>query len=135
VREAHPEIERLGARVIAVGTGAAYQAKHLMDAGMPFPCLVDADARLYAALGIGRIEWHEWLKPGVWRNYLYALRRGSRPGKVTGDPRRLSGVAIIDPGRSVRWLYRSRVPGDYPPIDTLLDMLQEATRANTPPSG
>jgi AhpC/TSA antioxidant enzyme len=124
VREAHPEIERLGAGVIAVGTGAAYQAQHLMDSGMPFPCLVDQDARLYAALGIGRIEWHEWLKPGVWRNYLDALRRGSRPGRVTGDPRRLSGVAIIDPSRHVRWLYRSQVPGDYPPIGSVLDALR-----------
>jgi hypothetical protein len=24
--------------------------------------LIDPDARLYTALGIGRIEWHEWLK-------------------------------------------------------------------------
>lgn len=127
MREAHPELERLGARVTAVGTGAAYQAQHLMDTGMPFPCLIDSDARLYAALGIGRIEWHEWLKPSVWRNYLRALRRGSRPGKVTGDPRRLSGVAIIDRSRQVRWLYRSQVPGDYPPIQTVLDALRGTT--------
>lgn len=40
-----------------------------------------------------------------------------RLGRVTGDPRRLSGVAIVDPERRVRWLYRSRVLGDYPPID------------------
>jgi AhpC/TSA antioxidant enzyme len=127
VREAYPQLERLGVRVIAVGTGAPYQARHLMDTGMPFPCLIDAEARLYAALGIGRIEWHEWLKPDVWRNYTRALRRGSKPGRVTGDPRRLSGVAIIDPERHVRWIYRSRIPGDYPPIGTVLDELRRAT--------
>jgi hypothetical protein len=127
VREAYPQLEALGARVIAVGTGAAYQAQHLMGTGVPFPCLIDAEARLYAALGIGRIEWHEWLKPGVWHNYLRALRRGARPGRVTGDPRRLSGVAIIDPERHVRWVYRSRVPGDYPPVDTVLDQVRTAT--------
>jgi len=135
VREAHPEIERLGARVIAVGTGADYQAQHLMDSGTPFPCLVDADARLYAALGIGRIEWHEWLKPAVWGNYLRALRRESRPGRVTGDPRRLSGVAIIGPDRRVRWVYRSRVPGDYPPVGTVLDELQCTTGRSGHPRG
>jgi hypothetical protein len=135
VREAHPQLERLGARVIAVGTGAAYQAQHLMDTGMPFPCLVDADARLYAALGIGRIEWRQWLNLGVWRDYLGALHRGSRPGRVTGDPRRLSGVAIIDPDRHVRWLYRSRVPGDYPPIDTLVEELQDTSSPSGPRHG
>jgi hypothetical protein len=46
---------------------------------------------------------------------------------VTGDPRRLSGVAIIDPERHVRWVYRSRVPGDYPPVDTVLDQVRTAT--------
>ena len=132
MREAYPEVERLGARVVAVGTGAAYQAQHLMDTGMPFPCLVDADARLYTALGIGRLEWHEWLKPGVWRNYWRALRRGSRPGQVTGDPRRLSGVALIDPERNVRWVHRSQVPGDYPPIDAVLDVLRQTTGASDP---
>jgi hypothetical protein len=105
-----------------------------MDSGMPFPCLIDPDARLYAALGIGPIEWHEWLKPGVWGNYVRALRRGSRPGRVTGDPRRLSGVAMIDPDRHVRWVYRSRVPGDYPLIDTVLDVVRRTADANAPRS-
>jgi hypothetical protein len=48
---------------------------------------------------------------------------------VTGDPRRLSGMAIIDPGRSVRWLYRSRLPGDYPPIQTVLDALARGAKS------
>lgn len=126
MREAYPRLEALGARVLAVGTGAAYQARRLMDTGMPFPCLVDSDARLYAALGIGRIAWHEWLKPSVWRNYVHAIRRGARPGRVTGDPRRLSGVAIIDPRRQVRWVHRSRIPGDYPSVETVLEELRRA---------
>jgi alkyl-hydroperoxide reductase/thiol specific antioxidant family protein len=126
VREAHPQIERLGVRVIAVGTGAAYQARHLMSTGTPFPCLVDPDARLYAALGLGRIDWWEWLRPSVWQNYGRAIRRGTRPGRITGDPQRLSGVAFIETERRVRWLYRSRVPGDYPPIATVLGVLRQA---------
>jgi AhpC/TSA antioxidant enzyme len=132
VREAHPQLERLGARVIAVGSGAAYQAQHLMATGIPFPCLVDEDARLYTALGIGRIAWHEWFKPGVWRNYLRAIGRGSRPGKVTGDPRRLSGVAIIDRQRHPQWVYRSQVPGDYPSIGAVLDALRSVDLGRDP---
>ncbi|GEM_PF-3124058 len=125
MRGAHPQIEGLGARVIAIGTGAGFQAQRLMDDGMPFPCLVDPDANLYRALGIGRVPWHGWLSPGPWRNYIRAFRRGGRQGRVTGDWRRLSGVAVIDPQRRVRWLHRSGTVGDYPPIAEVLRVLAD----------
>jgi hypothetical protein len=115
VREAHPTIEALGARVIAVGTGSLAQARRLMDGGLPFPCLVDAEARLYDLLGFPRLGWRVLLTPATYRNYWRAWRRGARQGEITGDPRRLSGVAVVDPGGRLRWRYAARTVGDYPP--------------------
>lgn len=128
MREAHNEIEKLGARVIAVGTGADWQAQRLMDEGMPFPCLVDPAANLYRALDIGRMGWADLLRPDLWRNYIDAFRHGGRQGRVTGDVRRLSGIAIIDPERTVRWLHRSATAGDYPPLPAVLTALADITR-------
>ena len=124
MREAHPAIEALGARAVAVGTGADFQARRLMEEGMPFPCLVDADAALYRVLGIGRVGLRALLDPATYRNYWRAWRRGSRQGRVTGDPRRLSGVAILDAGGRLRWRHVASTVGDYPPMATVLDQLR-----------
>lgn len=120
MREAHPRFVALGARVIAIGTGADFQARRLMDGGMPFPCLVDPERRLYRALGLRRVGVSTALRLDTYRNYLRAWWRGSRQGAVTGDPRQLSGVAVLDRDGRVRWLHRSGTMGDYPAVDTVL---------------
>jgi len=116
LREAHPVIEDLDASIIVVGTGAAWQAERLMADGMPFECLVDPDANLYRALGIGRVGVTEWLRPSTIRRYVRAFGRGARQGRLTGDWRRLSGVAIVGADRRLAWVYRADGVGDYPAI-------------------
>ena len=128
MREALPRIRAAGAEVLAVGTAAGWQAAALMagDDDRPplgFPCVVDPEHHLYRALGLGRVRWFEWLTPALWRNYARAFRRGARQGRITGDGAQKSGVAVIDPDRTVRWLYRARTVGDYPPIPDVLDAL------------
>lgn len=124
MREAHPAIEKLGAQVVAVGTGASFQARRLMEGGMPFPCLVDPEARLYRVLGIGRVGLREVLSPAMYRNYWRAWRRGNRQGQVTGDPRRLSGVIIADSAGRLCWRHVAGTIGDYPAVATVLDRLR-----------
>ena len=124
MREAAPAIAALGARVVIVGTGAAWQAERLMAEGMPFECLVDPDANLYRALGIGRVGLGEWLRPSTIRRYVRAFRRGGRQGRITGDWRRLSGVAVVDPDRRVRWAHIADGVGDYPTVDAVLEALE-----------
>ena len=124
MREAHLTIESLGARVIVVGTGAAWQAERLMADGMPFECLVDPDANLYSELGIGRVGFGEWFRPSTIRRYVRAFRRGSRQGRITGDWRRLSGVVLIAPDRTLRWAHRATGVGDYPAIDAIIAALE-----------
>jgi len=120
LREAHPVVVERGARVIAVGTGAVFQARRLRQDGMPFPCLVDETAGLHRALGIGRVSWRTVLMATTYLNYWRAWRRGARPGRVTGDPQRLSGVAVFDSAGRLRWIHRSRTIGDYPAVPTVL---------------
>ena len=123
MREAHPAIAGLGARVVAVGTGSADQARQLMDAGTPFPCLVDPERRLYRVLGLGRVGLATFLAPSTYVNYWRSWRRGARQGQVTGDPGQLSGVAVVDAGGRLRWRHASRTIGDYPPVTDVLKIL------------
>jgi hypothetical protein len=120
LRETHPAFVQRRARLIAVGTGAAFQARRLMQDGMPFPCVLDETATLHRALGIGRVGWRVVLSATTYGNYWRAWRRGARPGRVTGDPQRLSGVAVVDATGRLRWIHRSRTIGDYPAVTTVL---------------
>ena len=128
MRGAHGAIEALGARVIAVGTGSAAQARHLMATGTPFPCLVDAEGRLYRILGLGRVALRTFVDPATFLNYWRAWRRGARQGSVTGDPRQLSGVALLDAGGRLRWRHVSRTIGDYPALPDVLASLRRFLR-------
>lgn len=124
MREAYPRIVAAGADVLAIGTGAAYQAEHLMRQGMPFECVVDPDANFYRTVGIGRVGPTEWFRPSVISRYVRAFQRGGRQGRLTGDWRRLSGVAIVDRDRTLRFLHRATNVGDYPTVAEVLRRLE-----------
>lgn len=124
VRLASPRIEGLGARAIAVATGADFQARRLMDQGVPFPLLLDPDRNLYRALDLGHIAWWRWATPRTWRLYLRSARR-ARQGRLTGDLRQTPGVAIIDTDRRLRWVHRGTTLGDYPPLEEVLGALRD----------
>ncbi|MGH9021515.1 MAG: AhpC/TSA family protein [Acidimicrobiia bacterium] len=125
MRQVHPRIEALGAAVLAVGTGADYQARRLMELGSPFPCLVDPDKLLYQALGLGRLGPGHLLKKQTYMAYWRGFRRGARQGKITGDPRQLSGVALLDDQGGLIRLHRSTTVGDYPPVAELVRWVEE----------
>jgi len=129
VREAHAEIAALGVAVIAVGAGSPAQAKRLMKAGSPFPCLVDGQKRLYAALGLGRLSLGATFRLETYLSYARAFRRGARQGARTGDWRQQSGVAIFDAAGRLTWLHRASTLGDYPAIPEILSVLRHAARA------
>ena len=119
MREAHPEIEALGARALAVATGAGFQAQQLMRDGLPFPALVDPDKHLYRTLGIERISWDQWFRPSTWRRYVTALG-GERQGRLTGDVLQAPGVVILDASGTIHYLHRGRTLADYPPLGDVL---------------
>lgn len=127
MREAHPQIEALGARALAVATGAGYQARQLMGDGLPFPALVDPDKHLYRALGIERISWDQWFRPSTWRRYVAGLGGGGRQGRLTGDVLQAPGVVILDASGTIRYLHRGRTLADYPPLGEILDALRVVT--------
>jgi peroxiredoxin len=128
LREAHPEIEALGARALAVATGAGFQARQLMRDGLPFPALVDPDKHLYRTLGIERISWDQWFRPSTWRRYVAALG-GEHQGRLTGDVLQAPGIVILDATGTIRYLHRGRTLADYPRLGEVLAALRVVTGA------
>jgi peroxiredoxin len=126
LREAYPEIVSMGAGALAVATGADFQARQLMEEGLPFPALLDPHKNLYRVLGIERVHWHQWLRLSTWRRYLGSIRR-ARQGRLTGDILQAPGIVILDPSGTIRYLHRGKTLGDYPPVGEVLAALRAST--------
>lgn len=126
LRDAHGEIMSLGAEALAVATGADFQARRLMQEGLPFPALLDPDKNLYRALEIEHIRWGQWFRPSTWKLYFRSIRR-ARQGRLTGDILQAPGVVILDADGTIRYLHRGTTLGDYPPLTQVLDALRAVT--------
>ncbi len=79
----------------------------------------DPDLRFYAAFGLGRGRVGQLFGPGVWRAGLRAALQGHGVGKPVGDPRVLSGAAVVR-GDEVFWEQPSEHAGDLPDFAGLL---------------
>jgi len=123
LREAQPELTANGAKILAVGTGAPFQAEHLMATEYDFECLVDPDRNLYRALGVEHIALNQWLRISTWRKYLRS-RGQAKQGRITGDPRQAPGVAVIDTDGVLRYLHRGVTLADYPALDEVLNAVR-----------
>jgi peroxiredoxin len=126
LREAQPELTAHGAKILAVGTGAHFQAEHLMATEYDFDCLVDPERNLYRALGVERIALNQWLRISTWRKYLRS-RGEAEQGKITGDPLQAPGVTVVDTDGVVRYLHRGVTLADYPDLDEVLTAVRELT--------
>ncbi len=51
---------------------------------------------------------------------LPAGRRRARQGRITAHPLQAPGFVILDSDCTVRFLYRGRTLGDYPPITAIV---------------
>ena len=123
--EARPELEALGAQVVAVGGSADFQARGLRDAGCPYPLLLDPAQQVRRAVDLGRLSWLQLLSLQGVVNYLRAFRR-ARPGAIGRAEAALApGVVITDRDLRVVWVHRGRSFGDYPRIADVLDQLRQ----------
>lgn len=127
LRERHDEIVGAGGGVIAVAGAAPYQARHLMENGVPFPCLLDPEHRLFGALDLDRIPWRAWLWPRTYAGYLRGARH-ARQGRISwGNTLQRPGVAVLDGGGRLGWVHRGETLGDYPPVSEVMEQLRRVT--------
>ncbi len=122
--ERGPEFAKVGAKPIAIGGFADYQARWLHDTGVAMPLLLDPGQRLRTAVEFGSLSDRQLVAPrGLW-NYAAAVLSGIRPQRITGDVMRAPGIAILDATRDPKWTYEGAMLGDYPALDEVLDTVR-----------
>ena len=114
------ELAALGARAMAIGGSADYQARWLRDArGVALPLLLDPDQRMRDALQVGRLGGR-LLDPRGLASYGKAMRSGLRPQRITRDTVQAPGVVILDARLNERWRHVGTRIGDYPPMSNVI---------------
>lgn len=117
-----------GARVVAVGGSADFQARWLRDEkDVAMELLLDPDQRVRRVAELGNMGPLSFLSIKGGASYVGALRRGLRPQKITRDTVRSPGVAVFGPDLEVRWTYEGTRLGDYPPVADVLAGIRSGT--------
>ncbi len=88
--------------------------------------LVDPERCLNDAVDLPR-KWWISLKPKGWWNYLKAIFKGNRQGRII-EPNQLPGLAVLDAHATAVRIYRGSALGDYPPFDHVMEELGQITR-------
>ncbi len=127
MREAEPIIAEIPANVIGVAAREASQAQKLMDAGMPYPLLLDPDNQVRQAIGSAdRMSALRVLHPRGALAYLRSM--GSRrffhitASEATQRP----GLVVLDAQLNPTWTHVGKSVGDYPALDVALTELRRA---------
>ena len=129
MRGRYEEITGRGAEVVAVGTGSVrHAAAFVADEHVPFPVLVDDDAKAARAASVRRIGFFRLLtdrrsRPGTKR----ARAAGHRIHKAGRRVTQLGATFVIGPGDEVRYEYLDDHSADHAPLGDVLGALPTAT--------
>jgi peroxiredoxin len=125
LRGIYDEIQRRGAEVVAVGTGnERYAAAFVADEDVPFPVLVDDDAKAARAASVRRVGFLRLLTDRRSREGAKRARAGGhrihRAGKRVTQ---LGATFVVGPGSQVRYEHLDDHSADHAPLDEVIDAL------------
>ena len=108
------------ARLIVVGNGEPHQIQPFRrDTGYQGQIYTDPTRETYRTLdfssGVGSLFGIKSLTEGI-----RAFRSGHSQKGVQGSALQQGGALVAGPGDHVHYFYKSRQPGDFPPIEALL---------------
>jgi peroxiredoxin len=124
LRDAYPEVQRAGAEVVAIGTGPSMAGAFVEDYRIPYPVLIDADARAARAATIGRMSFLGMFTPASYPGTIRAWRAGHRIGVSGNRVTQLAASFVIGPGPKLLYEHRNKHGADHPPLDAVLAVLR-----------
>jgi len=126
LRDAYPRIREQGAEVVAVGTGGRGMAAAFSeDYEIPYPVLLDDDARAARTVALKKIGFFQMFDPATWPGTARAWRGGHRIGMAGKRVTQLGSTFVIAPENELRYEHRDRNSTDHPPLDEILSALRE----------
>jgi peroxiredoxin len=125
LRDHYPEITDRGGDVVAVGTGnVEYAEAFVADEHLPFPVLVDDDARAARAAAVRSVGFFKLL---VDRESFQGMRRaragGHRIHKAGTRVTQLGATFVVGPGNRVRYEHLDRNSADHADVDEVIAAL------------
>ncbi|HEY6909308.1 MAG TPA: peroxiredoxin-like family protein [Myxococcales bacterium] len=119
------EFEKAGATLAVIGNGLPAMAKSWArhnDFPSTVAVLTDPGRKSYDAAGLKR-SFAATLSPTSAVNFVRAVRRGFRQGRILGDAWQQGGALVVRPGGEVVFRHVSSAPGDHASASTLLAAL------------
>jgi peroxiredoxin len=124
LREQHDEITRLGAEVVAVGTGdRRYAEAFVRDERIPYLVLVDDDAAAARAAAVRTSSFVGLFHPRTWRATRETRRRGFRIHRAGARVTQMGATFVIGPGETVRYAHVDADSTDHAPLADVLAAL------------
>jgi peroxiredoxin len=125
LRDAYGEVQRVGAEVVAIGTGNATFARAFVeDYRIPYPVLIDAEARAARIASIERISFVRMFHPASYAGTVRAWRAGHRIGASGKRVDQLGSSFVVGPGPTLFYEHRDAHSADHAPLDELLGALR-----------
>jgi peroxiredoxin len=125
LRDHYDEIRELGAEVVAVGTGnAPFGRAFAEDYDIPYPVLVDEEARAASAAAVESAGPLRLFHPASWSGTRRAWRAGHRIGLSGRRVTQLGASFVVGPGARVRYAHRDRHSADHAPLPEILAALR-----------
>jgi peroxiredoxin len=125
LRGIYDEIQGRGAEVVAIGTGnVRYAAAFVADEDIPFPVLVDDDARAASAASVRRVGFFRLLTDRRSRDGTKRARAGGhRIHKAGRRVTQLGATFVVGPGAQVRYEHVDDHSADHAALDEVLASL------------
>jgi peroxiredoxin len=139
LRDAYAEVQGAGAEVVAIGTGPSMAQAFVEDYRIPYPVLIDADARAAKAATIGRMSFLGMFTPASYPGTIRAWRAGHRIGMSGNRVTQLAATFVVGPQQVSRsepqasedhqvaklyYEHRNKHGADHPPLGEVLAALR-----------
>jgi peroxiredoxin len=126
------EIERLGGRIVAVGTGdPSYAKAFVADESISFPVLVDDRGEAARAAAVPSSSFLGMFHPRTWKKTRETWARGYRIHKAGARVTQLGATFVIAPGPRVTYAHLDADSTDHAPVEEILAALRAAATDRT----
>jgi peroxiredoxin len=124
LRDRYDEIQARGAGVIAIGTGDGdYARQFARDGSIPYPILVDDEARAAHAASVHVASFLSMFHPSTWAATRDTWRRGYRIQRAGKRVTQLGATFVIAPGPRLLYEHLDADATNHASIDQVLAAL------------
>jgi peroxiredoxin len=125
LRDAYGRVRAAGGEVVAVGTGNPAMARAFAeDYAIPYPVLIDADARAARAAAVRKGSVLGMFHPASYAGTARAWKAGHRIGGAGRRVTQLGSTFVLGPGPTLRYAHRDAHSADHAPLDEVLAALR-----------